>query len=81
MWDKSAQRRASGLKSLDKSSVFYAIFLDEETFLQSGGWRLLVPYGSLLLSYTFYSSGPNKCVVPNNHVGWTVQPREINVWS
>ena len=30
-------RPASGLKSLDKSLVFYAIFLDEETFLQSGG--------------------------------------------
>ena len=30
-------RPASGLKSLDKSPFFYAIFLDEETFLQSGG--------------------------------------------
>ena len=28
-----------------------------------------------------YSSDPNKHVVPNNHVGWTVQPKAINVWS
>ena len=34
---RESGRPASGLKSLDKSPVFYAIFLDEETFLQSGG--------------------------------------------
>ena len=28
-----------------------------------------------------YSSGPNKRVVPNNHVGWTVQTKFISMWS
>ena len=30
---------------------------------------------------TVYSSGPNNRVVPYKHVGWTISPKLINMWS